>query len=93
MAVAHARRGIRSGSKLIESLDMVQGALESTGDSLHAGATALAAATAIDDVVYLKYFRLTWVDPQLGEDRLKARPERFELLLGVPHLADLEVAV
>jgi hypothetical protein len=31
-------RGIRSGSKLIESLDMAQDALESAGDSLHANA-------------------------------------------------------
>src|SRR5450759_125005 len=70
-----------------------QTTLESLSDSLHAGATALAAATASNDVVYLKHFRLTWVDPQIGEDRLKARPERLELLLGVPNLADLEVAV
>jgi hypothetical protein len=31
----HARRGIRSGSKLIESLDMAQTPLESGGDSNH----------------------------------------------------------
>jgi hypothetical protein len=34
-AVVQVRRGIRSGSKLIESLDMAQGALESAGDSFH----------------------------------------------------------
>jgi hypothetical protein len=33
-------RGIRSGSKLIESLDMAQTPLESIGDSFHAGAVA-----------------------------------------------------
>ena len=33
-----ARRGILSGSKLIESLDIAQGALESASDSLHARA-------------------------------------------------------
>jgi uncharacterized ParB-like nuclease family protein len=35
----HARRGIRSGSKLIQSLDMAQTPLESGGDSNHADAT------------------------------------------------------
>jgi len=35
----HARRGIRSGSKLIEGLDMAQTPLESGGDSHHAKAT------------------------------------------------------
>jgi hypothetical protein len=37
----HACRGIRSGSKLIESLDMAQTPLESGGDPFHAKATLL----------------------------------------------------
>jgi hypothetical protein len=36
----HARRGIRSGSKLIESLDMAQTPLESGGDSNQAKGVA-----------------------------------------------------
>jgi hypothetical protein len=53
----------------------------------------LSALTAVDDVVDLKDFGLTGIDPQLAQDRRKPCPECVQLLLGVPNLADPEVAV
>jgi hypothetical protein len=47
-AVAHARRGIRSGSKLIESLDMAQGALELPATARNAEAASACAGVQRD---------------------------------------------
>jgi hypothetical protein len=44
----HARRGIRSGSKLIESRDIAQTPLESSGDSIQAVAVAPSVAGSTD---------------------------------------------
>ena len=47
----------------------------------------------LDDVVDGQHFSLTGVDPDLFQDRTEARAKRFHVFLGIPDLADLQVAL
>ena len=49
--------------------------------------------SAGDDVVNGRDHRLARIDTELGEDRQERRPERFERLLGLPHVEDLDQVV